>query len=300
MAQRSSSPGPLVHIRSLFSPEAEPYSEDIVPVVQPATDTGPTFHPFPRLPTELRLQIWEWTVEPRTVELHCNHSTPSPDRDGRKVYSSTPAPATLHACLESRKHLWTMYPQVPIKNAGWKCLNPPMRGKRGWRKNTPKWRVTDETTQEYVFLNWEIDTVSTGTYQFKCFESIKPLIRILQFERDNGDEFWQRDLHDSGELRDFKNVNEIHVMCPPGHLVESWYGCSEEYPWPCSPENIWITDQNQTIRCTDLEEMCDREQERRARELDPASTVRFRNGESYDEQEWNDFLRTGIHKGIHF
>jgi hypothetical protein len=46
--------------------------------------------------------------------------------------------------------------------------------------------------------------------------------------------------------------------------------------------------------------VCDREEERRAREFDPACTVRFRNGESYDEQEWNDFLHTGIHKGIYF
>ena len=298
MAQRLESPGPLVHVRLLFSPEAEPYSEDVVPVVQPATDTGPTFHLFPRLPTELRLQIWEMTVEPRTVELHCNHRTSYPDFYGVKIHSSTPPPATLHACRESRNRLWTLYPQVPIKNTGWECLKPPMHVERGWGS----WgrTRTDETTQEYVFLNWETDTVSTGTYRFHCFESIKPLIRILQFERDNCDEFWQRDLLDSRELRDFKNVKEIHVMCPPDNVVKSWYGCSEEYPWPCSPENIWITDQNQTIRCTDLEDMCDREEERRAREVDPASTVRFRNGEEYDESEWDDFLKTGLHKGRHF
>jgi hypothetical protein len=28
-----------------------------------------TFHPFPRLPLELRLAIWEMTVEPREVEV---------------------------------------------------------------------------------------------------------------------------------------------------------------------------------------------------------------------------------------
>jgi hypothetical protein len=175
-----------------------------------------------------------------------------------------------------------------------------MRGKRGWRKRTPKWRVTDETTQEYVFLNWEIDTVSTGTQEFECYKSIKPLIKILQLERDYSNEFWQRDREDSAELQDFKNVREIYVMCSTGAEVKSWYGCSEAYPWSCSPENIWITDQHRTVSCTDLENMCDREEERQAREHDPASTVRFRNGESYDEQEWNDFIHTGIHKGIHW
>jgi hypothetical protein len=193
-----------------------------------------------------------------------------------------------------------MYPQVHIKSTEWKCLNPPMRGKRGWRKRTPKWRVTDETTQEYVFLNWEIDTVSTGTQEFECYKSIKPLIKILQLERYYSNEFWQRDREDSAEFQDFKNVREIYVMCSTGAEVKSWYGCSEAYPWSCSPENIWITDQHRTVSCTDLENMCDREEERQAREHDPASTVRFRNGESYDEQEWNDFIHTGIHKGIHW
>ncbi|EAT76760.1 hypothetical protein SNOG_15922 [Parastagonospora nodorum SN15] len=74
-----------------------------------------TFHPFPRLPTELRLQIWEMTVEPRTVEICIRFtdfpSTPladgkqkRPPRQMSTVQSPTPVPGPLQACREARYH----------------------------------------------------------------------------------------------------------------------------------------------------------------------------------------------------
>ena len=60
-----------------------------------------TFHPFPRLPYELRMQIWEMTVEPRVVNTEFRY--------GREIRlpplaSSTPVPAVLQACQEARNH----------------------------------------------------------------------------------------------------------------------------------------------------------------------------------------------------
>ncbi|KAK7995999.1 hypothetical protein PG991_015466 [Apiospora marii] len=50
------------------------------------------FHPFPRLPPELRHQIWRMSMVPRELVLYAFNKRPAP-------------PAILHACSESRNHL---------------------------------------------------------------------------------------------------------------------------------------------------------------------------------------------------
>lgn len=213
-----------------------------------------TFHPFPRLPTEIRVRIWEMTVEPRTVELHCIHKNAGPTVLRR--FSPTPAPATMHACRASRNHLYAMHQQVFLKDAV-HC------------------GVPDGTAQQYVWLDWDIDTVSIGTSLLACFESVALLIRKLKFERDNADEWWCR--FESQQLRDFKHLEMIHVVCQGGDM-EDWHATSEDYPWPCGPENVFIMDQSQTMRLTEVEDKYDRQFEKAAREADPSSEVTFRNG----------------------
>ncbi len=61
-----------------------------------------TFHPFPRLPYELRVHIWEMTVEPRVVEVRCDR--PVPTRQQCYLTTSTPVPAVLQTCQEARDH----------------------------------------------------------------------------------------------------------------------------------------------------------------------------------------------------
>jgi hypothetical protein len=79
-----------------------------------------TFHPFPRLPLELRRHIWEMIVETvRYViyELHAGYTLILYTVSQRTVYvsrprdsnetlgrliSSTAIPATLHSCREAR------------------------------------------------------------------------------------------------------------------------------------------------------------------------------------------------------
>lgn len=294
MAQRLSSPGPLVDIRSLFSPGAEPYNDtasesDSTVQDAPADQSSGsgrdeperTFHPFPRFPTELRLRVWEMTVEPRTVELCCIHKTPPGSQPNTvKICSPTAPPATLHACLESRIHLFSMYSQVPLKNRWWKCMED---------VKEHMWRGIDVTTQQYVFLNWEIDTISIGTQSLHCFESIALSVKTLQLERESGNEYWDR--WESQKLLDFKCVEAVHVVAAPGQDVECWHGTSEDIPWPCGPENVFITDEQRTMRLTDVEDMCDRDWERKERERDPTTTVKFRNGNAYEEWQWAELIR---------
>lgn len=59
------------------------------------------FHLFPRLPFELRAQIWQLTAEPRTVEVRVKKDNALWSQT-LHVTSSTPAPAVLQVCYEAR------------------------------------------------------------------------------------------------------------------------------------------------------------------------------------------------------
>ncbi|KAK7966303.1 uncharacterized protein PG986_000580 [Apiospora aurea] len=55
------------------------------------------FHPFPRLPPELRQQIWQLSLEPRELIIRSNNLS-------QTALQAKP-PAQLHACHESRAYL---------------------------------------------------------------------------------------------------------------------------------------------------------------------------------------------------
>jgi hypothetical protein len=56
-----------------------------------------TFHPFPRLPAELRIQIWEMTVEPRVVDVRLEADWARP-----KVRGKYPVRQVQHAELRAK------------------------------------------------------------------------------------------------------------------------------------------------------------------------------------------------------
>jgi len=59
-------------------------------------DSEPQFHPFPRLPSELRIKIWKYTFpEPRVVPVRYNRAV-------QQYTSTSEPPALLHVCAESR------------------------------------------------------------------------------------------------------------------------------------------------------------------------------------------------------
>ncbi|KAI4598800.1 hypothetical protein KJ359_002692 [Pestalotiopsis sp. 9143b] len=60
-----------------------------------------TFHGFPRLPAELRLKTWRFAIHPRTVDIREKYLY-HPDKRRYYLISSTPPPAILQACRESR------------------------------------------------------------------------------------------------------------------------------------------------------------------------------------------------------
>ncbi|PNP43503.1 hypothetical protein TGAMA5MH_04475 [Trichoderma gamsii] len=64
-----------------------------------------TFHPFPRLPSEIRSQIWILASRPRLVHISITPTAMRPwKRTGDYDFASpTPPPALMHACRESRQ-----------------------------------------------------------------------------------------------------------------------------------------------------------------------------------------------------
>ena len=57
-----------------------------------------TFHPFPRLAPELRIQIWGFATEDRVLRVRKTLY------DNQGHWSPTPVPAVTRACRESRDH----------------------------------------------------------------------------------------------------------------------------------------------------------------------------------------------------
>jgi hypothetical protein len=170
-----------------------------------------TFHPFPRLPAELRDQIWEMTVEPRTIDVRvCRDRSWNPGR----LVSSTPVPATLQSCREARNHLQTLY-----------------------RRAFSELDQTPGSERRYVWTNFDIDLVSIGRSLFDDFEPVASSIKRLKFERENDDEYWYNT--ESRKLMLFSNVDEVHVVCADGFWM--WGGSVDnDFAWPCADENLFF------------------------------------------------------------
>jgi hypothetical protein len=123
-----------------------------------------TFHPFPCLPFELRVRIWEATVEPRTVEVRIHHKDKIP-----RLTSPTPVPGPLQTCQESRnlKLYRQKFSELP--------------------QDRPRYKGAIE--RRYVWLNLEIDMVSIKDTLLDDFWPVAPMIKRLRFERECAAEF---------------------------------------------------------------------------------------------------------------
>jgi hypothetical protein len=82
------------------------------------------FHPFPLLPTELRLKIWSLALHtPRAITIACRKSpmhrrTPELPRTIEAFSSTTPVAPLLHTCRESRNEAAPSYPPAFVTPRG--------------------------------------------------------------------------------------------------------------------------------------------------------------------------------------
>ncbi|KAH7397468.1 hypothetical protein BKA66DRAFT_408755 [Pyrenochaeta sp. MPI-SDFR-AT-0127] len=174
-----------------------------------------TFHPFPKLPLELRLAIWEMTVEPREVEVRIKAQQEwKPYRPYVHMVSSIVPPA-LHTCREARNH--GLYQPISLH------------------------ADAQHADHRYVWLNLDIDVINIGTSYLAHFEPVAPAIKRLKLSRENTDERWSE--YEKDLLLIFVNVKKIYVICIDGF----WNWGDDDvynYPWPCAYENLVFIDEN--------------------------------------------------------
>ncbi|CRK30699.1 hypothetical protein BN1708_015838 [Verticillium longisporum] len=149
------------------------------------------FHPFSRLPTELRLHIWNLAAEPRRVMIlgiSC-YSYEGGAMVGHELFTSrTPVPAVLHACCEAR--------QLP-----------------SYRKAfASQFASAPESKQDYVWVDFAADTI-------QCSESLvwfspeeRPLIRHLRMEVYNHEDFEEEGMPMMRELKALKSLDILYGL----------------------------------------------------------------------------------------
>lgn len=115
-----------------------------------------TFHPFPRLPLELRTMIWQMAVAPRDVKVseQADHIQEggSTFRSTRRYFKSpTPPPALLHACHESRSICTPFYTKA----------------------------FTYGAQPRYTWVNYALDTIVVRDVEVALLSDEAPFIRYL-------------------------------------------------------------------------------------------------------------------------
>ncbi len=237
------------------------------------TATTATFHPFLRLPFELRACIWELTAEPRIVEVRVVHHDPSPvkvtDPDAwtdawmkkrlppvRHLRSPTPAPAQLQACREAREHL-SRHPYNGYQKAFSDIMTAPYDGFDPVPEDDPQGE-----RDRYVWLKFDVDMVSIGKTELRDFRAVAHQVRRLRLERSLWTEFFS---YTESELLGhlFANLAEIHLICAGG--MRSGYKVTDDIYFPCGPENVYFVDPEEMggkmMSSVHLDAMLNRERE---------------------------------------
>ncbi|KAK5651472.1 hypothetical protein OQA88_12479 [Cercophora sp. LCS_1] len=186
------------------TPMSEATTAEITIPENTTSDSIPAqeFQLFPHLPLELQRHIWSQTVTPRTVSIISSHNH-------YKLYSSTPVPAPLQTCREARN--MSLY--------------------------TRAFTELDRCTSDYIYVNFDIDTIHVEP---ECFEPFKPVahrIRRMKIEVENHDEWWCR--FQAQRMRIFTNIEEMFVVAADGLGYGHWITALIDHDWPCEHDKIW-------------------------------------------------------------
>ncbi len=141
------------------------------------------FHPFPRLPVELREYIWELSMEPRIVAIR---PLDGPRHDPYEDEQDSFAPQEfLDACEEARSALQLRYPErTPPPHLLHVCAESRSLLQRHYRK-----AFAVRAPPQYSWVNFDMDTVCMSDVDLKGFVAEVPLIRRLILESQYSDVF---------------------------------------------------------------------------------------------------------------
>jgi hypothetical protein len=165
---------------------------------------------------ELRLRVWELTVEPRTVDVSMSDPYLSSLFDNPLPVTNTPVPAPLQTCRESRREL-----------------------EKHYQRGFVELRNRDDFGLRYVWVNFEIDIIYIGDgNHLRLYKAVASQIQRLRFEAEFSDEAFYRS--STKNLQYFTSVKEIFVVCMDG--MNTWWGALQEHTWPCDEESVWLID----------------------------------------------------------
>lgn len=177
-----------------------------------ADPTSLTFHPFPRLPLELRQQIWALSMEPREVVI------------GAKGYlgpglHGTPPPPLLLACAESRSYIQQFYTKSFLRDR-----RKPSEG--------PK----------KLWINLDLDDLKMMEYDFPKFSAI-PLIQRLTVVTDDTEWFERKYLVPN--IWKATALKRLTVVDEEGERefgwVIGWSGFLQNLYHKCDPASSYTT-----------------------------------------------------------
>jgi hypothetical protein len=171
------------------------------------------FHLFPRLPTELRLQIWKFAaVLPRvlTVRSVSSNLSVQPKRV-EYFYSPDPAPAMFLACQESRLEALPLYTKA--FSAG---TTPP----------------------RYISANFTVDTIKIDDYSLSgIMVAERQLIRWLVVESVSAGLYHY---YRFGEFRGFRNLEEVDILV--SEEISQWEGTINHFRYHMTAQYCGLED----------------------------------------------------------
>ncbi|KAL7813703.1 hypothetical protein V8C26DRAFT_404597 [Trichoderma gracile] len=180
-----------------------------------------TFHPFPHLPTELRLRIWALAATPRLVDISARPTEVVRwKRIAPNDFSSPMSPpAVMHVCHESRQC-------APYQKAFFTM-------------------VPGEPEHRYIWVNFDQDMICLADHRVQCLAPYQADIRRLRFTippGSRGESVLDAFSDISGELMaPFTALQELHLAIPK-------YFCAWGSTWagsdfgPCARGNVRFLD----------------------------------------------------------
>ncbi|KAK7999611.1 hypothetical protein PG990_012211 [Apiospora arundinis] len=177
-----------------------------------------TFHPFPRLPLELRQSIWTMAIEPRLVR----HK----DFSGRK---RTPPPPLLGVCCEARSFL--------LQHSYTKAF------------------ISSDSAQ-YHYVDFEVDTISLAQCDLGDYPREHKWIQQLSIVCWDTESYFHKHQLYLREMPALKDLTIHHWETGPGDhdwwrswngILDLYYSCGDPVPYfvrVLGPPNVDIPEIN--------------------------------------------------------
>lgn len=163
------------------------------------------FHLFPRLPLELRHQIWELANQPREVAVGRNLR--------RRRRSDTAIPTTMLSCMEAWTHL------RPFSTRCFPIGTPP----------------------RFSLVNFNIDTVYCYFGELVDFDDDIPLVQRIIVECDDSDLFWEKYGRPLYVAKALESLTILHFGF--NAVYETWWmewdQILQEWYWRDDPINFY-------------------------------------------------------------